>query len=182
MGRVNRRQLIVRGGALVGVGLAAAYLPSIATAQGRRELALERQANFAALIDALDRTPQGLPIDVSQIDPSRAAQAALALARRYAREPDFVQDNIDTILDALDRPGQRRGAFAALDRSARRNEVARAFTETRGEGRSMSRAFLVGQAIELAIDLFANEEGSPRFSDPGDTRSEQQGTMKPSAR
>jgi len=166
---LNRRQLIARGGALVGAGLAAAYLPSFAGAQGRSGLAEERRRNFAALVDSLDRSPQGLPIDVSQIDASRAEQAAQALARRYEREPDLVRRNVDTILDALDRPGQRRGTFATLDRGVRRDEVARAFSETRGQGRSMSRAFLVGQAVELAISLFADEnEELERLSDSGD--------------
>lgn len=169
MADLNRRQLIVRGGALVGGGLAAAYLPSVAAAQGRNELDPERRRNFAALVDSLDRSPPGLPIDVSQIDPSRAEQAAQALARLYERETDLVRRNIDTILDALDRPGRRRGAFGALDRGARRDEVVRGFSETRGEGRALSRAFLVGQAIELAISLFADEnEELERLSASGD--------------
>ncbi len=169
MAGINRRELIVRGGVLVGAGLAAAYVPSFAGAQRGNGLAEERRRNFAALVDSLDRSPQGLPIDVSQIDASRAEQAAKALASRYEREPALVRRNIDTILDALDRPGQRRGTFATLDRGTRRDEVARAFSETRGEGRSMSRAFLVGQAVELAIGLFADEnEELERLSDSGD--------------
>jgi hypothetical protein len=160
---------------LVGGGLAAAYLPSVAAAQGRNELDPERRRNFAALVDSLDRSPPGLPIDVSQIDPSRAEQAAQALARLYERETDLVRRNIDTILDALDRPGRRRGAFGALDRGARRDEVVRGFSETRGEGRALSRA----DENEELERLSASGDKDIADNEPASTGSE--GQDEPSA-
>jgi hypothetical protein len=109
MPNVSRRQLLVRGGVVVGT-LTLARVPSAAWAASASRLSSARRTTYRQLVGALGRSPDG-----------RARHKAGALAARdfaewYGAQPATLRAHADAVLDDLGRWWD--GSYAGLTRSA----------------------------------------------------------------
>jgi hypothetical protein len=148
MGRITRRQFLLRGGVLAGAlvvgGTTAALTPS------------GGQAEAVALTDARRRTYTALMETVVtgpslRLDPGVAPEAAEQFATAYAAWPPDRRRDADAVLDALEQapPG---GSFSALDRASRGADLRARGRVTRATPADAERARLelTGRALELA--------------------------------
>ena len=147
MGRITRRQFVLRGGALA-AALAVGGTAGLGTSGGSAQAAAltpARRRTYTALMEAVVTGPS------LRLDPAVAPLAAEQFAAAYEEWPPDRRADADAVLDALEQ-APAGGSFSGLDRGRRGAELRARGRATRATPTAAERARLdiTARALELA--------------------------------
>jgi hypothetical protein len=147
LGRITRRQFVLRGGAAA-AALAVGGVVGLAPSGGSAEAAAltpARRRTYTALMEAVVTGPS------LRLDPAVAPLAADQFAAVYAEWPPDRRSDADAVLDALEQ-APAGGSFSGLDRGRRDAELRARGRATRATPTAAERARLdlTARALELA--------------------------------
>jgi hypothetical protein len=154
MGRITRRQFLLRGGALAGamaVGGTAVLAPAGGSAAAEA-LAPARRRTYTALMETVVTGPS------LRLDPAVAPEAAERFAAAYEAWPPDRRRDADAVLDALEQAAAG-GSFSALDHERRGADLRARGRATQAAPDAAERARL--DLTRRALDLAAVVLGPP---------------------
>ena len=161
---MSRRKFLAGGEVLVDAALTTTSLAQLGITEAAgpantrsvvatgTDLDPRRRRIYLALVEALSIS------DLVPVDGSRAEEVTTELAQRYAGAPLPFRQNIDTILDAVEE-GTQPGSFAAMNREERLSMLRSRLTGSDPFSTdSLSNAYLVREAVALAVGPFYPED------------------------